>query len=255
MLGTLAEEQGRNDGFFDRLLFSYPATFPNQAWTEDELDEGDESTWDAVLNALQKVEMYFDKEKNISCPYLVNLDPAAKDVWVKWFNPHCKEMEAEDAPAWQAGVWSKLRSYCARFCLILSRLRLATGVDTRGELARAAVTAEDVLGAIKLVDYFKSHVMKVQHRMTGGTGSPDALSILAWIQRKGLKEFTERDVMADLRRRFATEKAFRQGLEALREAGTIRLKIMHANPHKRGQKPSSVWEVNPAISQPLEKLY
>jgi len=253
MLGTLAEEQGRNDGFFDRLLFSYPGTFPNQEWTEDELDEGDESTWDAVLTTLHKVEMFFDKDKNVCRPYLVNFDPAAKDVWVKWFNPHCKEMEAEDAPAWQAGVWSKLRSYCARFCLILSRIRLATGVDTRGELARGAVTAEDVRGAIKLVDYFKSHVAKVQNRSTGGTGSPDAQAILAWIRRKGLREFSEHDLLNDLRYRFADGKSPRIALDLLCEASAIRPKSMHVSPRKRGRKPSQVWEVNPAVLADPEK--
>ena len=176
---ALDEEHKRNDGFRDRILFCYPDRFPKQRWTEEEMDQGDETTWASVVGRLHAQEMCRDPSGEIR-PHFIGFDQQAKAAWIAWFDSHCEDMESDDLPAGYVGVWSKMRSYCLRFALILSRLRLAMDPEC-SDLVEAPVRLCDLEGAIALVDYFKSHFERVNHTMTAGTGSREARAVLAWI--------------------------------------------------------------------------
>ena len=52
MLTSLRDERGRNDGFLDRIIFSYPDSFPPQRWTERELSLEAESDWSEAIGRL-----------------------------------------------------------------------------------------------------------------------------------------------------------------------------------------------------------
>lgn len=254
MLGALGEEQGRNDGFHDRLLFTYPSRFPRHEWIEDELDAGDETTWATVVRKLQKAPLCWDEERKAWRPHVVDFSPAAKEIWRQWYNAHCAQEEADDAPLWMPGAWAKLRGYCARFCLILSRLRLATDPDCATGDVRGPVLEQDARGAIKLIDYFKGHIARIQHRTTGGTGNRDAQAVLGWIARKGVSEFKEAEPRDDLRRRFPDPKLLVGALRALVEVGAIRPKTATpATVHRRGRKPSQTYEVHPDLETVLKR--
>lgn len=246
MLGTLSEQHGRNDGFIDRLLSSFPEVFPKQRWTTDELDEGDETTWFHVIQRLHDVPMHEDNGD--VGPYFVYFEDDAQSAWVKFFDSHCEEMEGDNLPVSIIGVWSKLRAYAARFCLILSRLRLATNPECSDQqLQEAKVRLVDVEGAVKLVDYFKSHIARVQHRMTSGLGNQDAKVIVDWILRGDFAEFRERDLRSDLRRRFSTPESMSRALAALVRAGAIRPKLDEIDPHRKGRKLTPGYEVHPDL--------
>jgi hypothetical protein len=252
LLGSLSEERGRNDGFVDRILFSFPASFPPQGWTEAELDQGDETTWHAVIARLHSLPMYFDREKALLRPNKVALSPEAKEVWVSWYNAHAAEMSDPEAPDWTPGAWSKMKAYCGRFALILSRLRMALDPDSSAEeLTRSPVEREDIEGAIKLVDYFKMNLARVQHRLTGGVGNREADAILGWIKRKGVVEFREADVRADLRRRFPDLESMRPAISALVNAAVIRPKTPPIKAGRSGRPPSRTYLVNPALRIPI----
>lgn len=246
MRGCLSEEQGRDDGFMDRILFVFPDTFPDQSWTEDEIDDESARTWDGVVRSLHERPLYRDPEDDVEKPYLVDFEPRAKVAWVEWFNSHVKELEAPDCPRWQHGVWAKYKAYCARFALILSRLRLAIvpeGADTSRPIA-----LEDVRGAVRLIDYFKAHAARARRAASGQTTSPEANAVLAWIARKGVHQFRERDVRQDLRRRFPSREDAQDALAVLVKAGAIRPKFELIDPAKRGPKPTQLYEINPALN-------
>jgi Protein of unknown function (DUF3987) len=252
MLGALDEEHKRNDGFRDRILFCFPDRFPKQRWTEEEMDQGDETTWSSVVGRLHAQEMCRDPSGEIR-PHFIGFDQQAKAAWIAWFDGHCEEMESDDLPAGYVGVWSKMRSYCLRFALILSRLRLATDPEC-SDLVEAPVRLRDLEGAIALVDYFKSHFERVNHRMTGGTGSREGRVVLAWIARKGVTEFRVHDVRQDLKRRFPDNESIAPALDLLTKAGAIRPKVEPEDPHKRGRKPSQGYEVNSDLRKRPELL-
>jgi len=247
MLSSLTEQQGRNDGFRDRLLFVMPTNFPPRRWIEDELDQGDETTWCYVIEKLQSQDMVWDNHKNLLRPSQVDLTPTAKAAWIQWYDKHCEQMENPDGPDWAPGVYSKMVSYCARFALILSRLRIAMDPEASTELVSKPVAENDVKGAIELVNYFTAHFATVEHQMTGGTGNRDAQAILSWIRRKGFQDFREATLREDLRRRFPDIQALENPLQVLIHAGAIRTKIEHTATTKRGRRPSRTFEINPAL--------
>jgi len=246
MLGSLEEEHGRNDGFKDRILFVYPAEFPDQVWTEEELDEGDETTWASVINTLHAQEMFEDEKEGIR-PHLVDFDQSAKAEWITWFNAHNKEAASENMPTSCRGIWSKLEAYCGRFSLILSRLRLAMNPE-QTELLKAPIRPEDVQGAIKLLNYFKSNWLRIHHRISGGVSDPDAKAIIGWILRHDRNAFREREVRKVMSGRFPTPESALHALNILARMGVIRPKVEEV---KTGRRPTPAFEVHPDLKSIL----
>jgi hypothetical protein len=52
MLPELADEQGRQDGFIDRLVVAFPDTGPPAAWSEDVISDEARGAWRAALRKL-----------------------------------------------------------------------------------------------------------------------------------------------------------------------------------------------------------
>jgi hypothetical protein len=117
--------------------------------------------------------------------------------------------------------------------------------DNPAAIALASIENRDIDNAVKLADYFKSHLLRVIHAMTGGLGSLDASRIASWIKRNRLTEFREADVGADLRKFRKDEEALAAALQCLVEAAVIRPKSEEHDPARRGPKPSPMYEVNP----------
>jgi hypothetical protein len=248
MLNVLSDEQGRIDGFIDRILFSYPEEFPVQYWTDEELSAQAERDWAEAIDQLHGTPMDIGDDRRDG-PRLVDFTHEARQAWVSWFNVQANEME--EVGDRHAGAWSKMRAHAARFGLIMSRLRAVCEAPyVPSEQLPGPIEAIDVDGAIKLTTYFKSHLLRVAHRMTGGLGDPDASRIIAWIRRKRLSEFRETDVGADLRRFRKDSEALTAALESLLEAGVIRLRLEKPDPSQRGPKPSPMYEVHPDLFGP-----
>jgi hypothetical protein len=175
--------------------------------------------------------------------------------WVEWFNAHADEMEAPEFSDRQAGTWSKLRAQAAKFALVLARLRWASeppplpppGPRFAPVTGSNDADESDVRGAIKLATYFKSHLLRVIHQMTGALGSADAKRIVDWVRRKGLTEFRTHDVGADLRNFRDNPKALAAALTALVDAGAIRPKGGVRNPSTPGRKPTDAYDVHPEL--------
>jgi hypothetical protein len=245
MLSALGDEHGRNDGLLDRILFAFPEEFPRQHWTDQDLSEQAARDWAAAIDRLQRTPMGIGNDGRDG-PRLVDLSPEAKQAWVAWFNDHGDEME--EVGDRHAGAWSKMRAHAARFALILSRLQFVCNNGEKSpELFPDPIWIEDIENAIKLVAYFKSHLIRVAHRMTGGVGDPDASRIVSWIRRKRLTEFREADVAADLRRFRKDAVALAAALQYLVDAGVIRLRPEVHDPSHRGPKPTPMYDVNPEL--------
>ena len=63
MLTSLRDERGRNDGFLDRIIFSYPDSFPPQRWTERELSLEAESDWSEAIGRLYTLAMRSEADR------------------------------------------------------------------------------------------------------------------------------------------------------------------------------------------------
>jgi hypothetical protein len=243
MLGGLSEERGREDGFLDRILPVFPeeSAVPRQHWTEADLAEDTEKAWTDAISRLHDTPMAIDQASGEERPFFVTFTADGKRDWVAWFNAHADETSDPEFPDTQAGAWSKLRAHVARFALILSGLRWACSPASPRP---GPVDSEDVQGAIKLANYFKSHLIRVRHEMTGGVASADAKAILDWIKRKRLASFREADVGANLRRYRESHRALSEALKALESAGAIRPR---REAHTHGRHPTPTWEVHPEL--------
>jgi hypothetical protein len=254
MLGVLGDDQGRNDGFLDRIIFVYPGLFPRQQWTDTELSNEVQADWGRVINRLCSTPMLGDGVKR---PNVVTFSLEAKQRFVAWFNEINDEMESPSFLESQAGAWSKLRAHAARFALILSRIRCASEmVPVESEILGGLISEFapispieliDVEGAIKLATYFKSHILRVDHQMTGGLASPDARQIVNWIKRKKVKTFRSADIATDLRRFYDEPEKLVDALTYLAERGVIRHRTETSDPGKKGRKPTPGFEVNPFL--------
>jgi hypothetical protein len=250
-LSALRDDRNQDDGLVERILFVYPEEFPAQHWTEVELSEEADRDWAEAIGKLFDTPMRLKDE--VEVPNVIGFTDPAKQCWVEWFNAHADETEAPEFSDRQAGAWSKMRAHAARFAEILARLRWAcepppppspgprfamvTGLDES--------TKSDVEGAIELATYFKSHLLRVIHQMTGGIDNADVRAIAEWIRRKGLTEFRAHDVGADLRRFRNNSKALDAALAGLVEVGAIRPKREDRHPSTPGRKPTDAYEVHP----------
>jgi len=152
--GVLPElGDGREDGLLDRFQFAYPEA-QLSGWTDAEISEKAESSYASLYGKLRELYMPTDEYGDPE-PVRIHLSPDAKAVMVKAINELRREMHAPGFPARLRGPWSKLEAYFARLMLILATARAAdTGVAER-------VETNDVLAAVVLLDYFKSHARRV----------------------------------------------------------------------------------------------
>jgi len=176
MLSELIDGRGREDGFIHRLLIAYPDTIPLH-YSETVVSE----------RLLQK---YSDLALSLWCnrkdipdtakfsQQTLHFSAKCRHTWRQWNESHCTEINNID-PRFR-GPWAKLEGYCARLALILHRCRYISG-ETRS----INIDRESLIRAIKLVDYFKSHVARAYQRMKRDADKSRIGLALRWIREQG----------------------------------------------------------------------
>jgi hypothetical protein len=256
MLSCLGDSRGRDDGFTDRILLVYPSDseFPPRRWNETELSQNSEQLWSDVIERLYQTPMLV--QDDVAVPHDVAFIPEAKGVFIEWYDRHFEESETSSFPEQMAGTWSKMASHCARLALILSRLRWACEPE-KTHSHPYSISVGDVFDAIALTDFFKGHQTRARIKMTSGTGSRDADTILKWIKRHSLSEFSERDLKRNLAAFQAKEKDLAKALTVLIDRGVIRLNPTRKPGRSGGRSPSKSYEVHPDLFLPdtaIEKI-
>jgi hypothetical protein len=152
--GILSElGDGREDGLLDRFQFCYPDPKPSR-WTDDEITPESRAGYKRLYNELRGLHMELDDHGDPD-PQPVVLAPDAREVFVQAVNEHREQMELPGFSGRLKGPYSKLEAVLARLCLILALARC------KENDAPERVEAEDVLKAVLLVDYFKTHARRV----------------------------------------------------------------------------------------------
>lgn len=162
MLGELLDEAGRDDGFLDRLLLVYPDEDDYVPWSEEVVALEVEEGWTDALDELWALE-HENKEGRLDAQ-TVRMSPGAKRIWVEFHNRLGQEAAGNDFPRHLRGTWSKLKINGARLTLILHELRVACG-ECADEECADEVSAQ---GAVALVDYFKTHALRVRALIGSG---------------------------------------------------------------------------------------
>lgn len=186
MVGTLAEDDGREDGFVDRILFSFPEPV-SKRWTEDSISESVKAAYVGTFERLWKLAPAVSSSGQRS-PIVLNLRPEARSVWAERVNALYDEAEHPDFPNLLRGSWAKMEVYAGRLALIIHLLRYVHD-DARDE----NVDEVSVSSGWALIDYFKSHQKRVLRHLRADPTDRKVDSAIRWIRRRG-GECTVRDL-------------------------------------------------------------
>ena len=178
VLGDLAIQQGREDGFIDRILFTYPPAMANE-WTDYEMPSSTLTDVGHVFDRLWELQPQEVKDGHPKAVVL-HLTPAARRKWVEWYTEHCREQDDGELPERLCNVWAKFYGYCARFALIIHVCRLVCGEATDENVDEASMDA-----AILLAEYFKSHAKRVHARLHSSPQDKLVHRATKWIARHG----------------------------------------------------------------------
>ncbi len=158
-------DDAREDGFSARILCSYPDPLPNRSWNEDTVKET--SQYASVCESLWNLE---------PAPKPITFSPEAKAIWIDWVDRHRQESPSDNLRP----TWSKAEGHCLRLALVLFLARQVCKETKATQIDPASIT-----GAIKLIEYFKSHARKVYGRMADQKDDTRIGRALRWIKRYG----------------------------------------------------------------------
>jgi hypothetical protein len=226
MLNELADFQGRNDGFLHRILFVFPHASSGTDWTEETVTDEANLAWQTTLLRLRGLGMK-ELDDGVLGYEVVRFTEAAKERWIQWWDSHAAEIRGPELPIALIGPWGKLKAYCARLALVLHFFWLGPA-DDRG----VALDMASVERAIRLIDYFKSHLRIVYSRLRQTPEDNHLMDVLDWIRKHG-GQCSPRD-LANAKKVTPTAQA-KKVLKELEERGYGRIDLREANNNKRVQ--------------------
>lgn len=172
-LGT----EHRESGLAARFLLAYPPRRPRQ-WTEADIDPAIEERVAQVVDRLFELQPAVGNEGEPR-PVLVGLTPAAKGVWIDYYNAHAQEQA--DLAGDLASAWSKLEEAAARLALVVHYVRWASG-----ELAdERTLDAASMEAGIRLAQWFKHEARRVYAMLDESDADREVRRLVEWIERQG----------------------------------------------------------------------
>ena len=154
ILNELAKESRTQNGFIDRVLFVIPDNIQKEYWSETDLPSVVSENWEGIISNLLNLSVTNDDTLN-PCPEVLKFAPEAKRVLFEWQKVNTNQVNGVENEA-LCGIFSKMDVYVSRLALILEMMRYACN-----ESKKQAISIEAVMGAVKLVEYFKSSAVKV----------------------------------------------------------------------------------------------
>ena len=248
VLGSL---RGNDDGFFDRLLFTFPQTLPAKGEDWRSCKPGLIRAWSAALGVIRSIEME-SKNDRPACPQFVTLSPGARLCWENFTSQLARRINDPEFPRHIAGVAGKLKGYGARLALVAMLLRVAYDPS----VAIENLTAQDMAAGAELALYFLAHAERVYQGMGRDTGAVQAAKVLTWVRANGQAAFSRRDVHRCLRVTFPQPEQLAEPLSRLVQHGYLRYAQTAPEPAGKkptGRKPTTTYEVHPSILEQRDK--
>jgi hypothetical protein len=154
ILNELAKDSRTQNGFVDRMLFVIPDNIKKEYWSETDLSPIVSKNWENIISNLLKLPVQYDETLNPS-PEVLKFTPDAKRILFEWQKTNTDQSnDAENEVI--SGIYSKLEMYAVRLALILEMMFFACN-----DSDKQSVSVKSVLGALKLVEYFKNSAVKV----------------------------------------------------------------------------------------------
>lgn len=247
MLGSLADPQGRADGFVDRFLFCYPDPLPAPLWSDSGVPDETSRAWSDLVFRLWSRGMNLKDGQTV--PHVAKFTKEGLETWEGLYNDHTDEMNRDDFPPNLRGPWGKFRDHSARLTLILACLHRAS--DPTADIDEPILIGPDLVrDAWRLAGYFKSHARRVHASIASlsgsGIGGGDVVkTIVDWLRNRNRLSFTKSELQQA--RRWIKEDDRDAAMAYLVGQSVIRLQQSPPGPPKVGQPKSPVYEVNPSL--------
>jgi hypothetical protein len=188
-------------GLAGRLLVAMPPR-PAKVWSETEIDPETERRYHGLLESLFMLPLEGEE------PYVLNLSPAAKSAWVRWYNTWGQQQAGAEGDL--AAAFSKLEEAAARFALIHHVVsHLATG---QSDLC--PVEAVSVESGITLARWFASEARRVYAILAESEEDTFTRRLVEFIRGKG-GSIRVKDLQRSNSRKYPTAAAAEMALESL----------------------------------------
>lgn len=153
ILHELARESRTQNGFIDRILFVLPDNIQKPYWSDKELDQTVIENWNYILSKLLDLNCVLD-DTSTPKPQILYFSDEAKKILFDWQKRNadlCNNVDNEMI----SGMYSKMEMYAIRFSLIIEMLKYACFEGNKKH-----ISAQTVLSAIKLTEYFRRSAFK-----------------------------------------------------------------------------------------------
>ena len=213
----------RESGLAARILWTCPPRVTKR-WTDASIDPEEVEQLAKLLDGLYALNLVPD-EQGRSRPVVLQLTPAAKSLYVSFYDKHNEE--ASHLHGELAAAWSKLEEYAARFALIIHLIRVVANDPTLDSPDQ--VDAESMETGITLARWFGCEAKRVYALLTESDDDKRNRELLDWVTRRG-GSATVRDVQQGMRQYKSAESA-EQALARLVVAGHGRWQPVPSGPN------------------------
>lgn len=211
---VLSRLKGDDDGFFDRILFSYADPLPARGETWRSVPEDLAGGWKEVVLKVLAVPMSLGDYG--PCPYFLKLSDTAKEAWQGWTNWVAGQRNDPNFPEWLKGPAIKLTGFAARLAGVVHVVRAACFDCPK------RIEGIDMEAGAALARYFLSQARKVYRAMGRDPRISDAQRVLTWIRNWPRSSFSRRDAWRGLRRQFDRPEDLAPPLRLLQSHAFIR---------------------------------
>jgi hypothetical protein len=157
VLKIFGEKNRAENGFLDRLIFTYVEDLNKPYWSEEELNPEIPKSWDDILTKISNLPIHIDESGNPISEILEFSIEAKKRIyeWQRKITDFSNESKNDDI----MGINAKIEMYAIRFSLILQMQFFACGEE------KDSISLKAVNGAIALVEYFTKSALRVRERI------------------------------------------------------------------------------------------
>jgi hypothetical protein len=218
-------------GLLARLLLCMPPQTPKR-WSEAEVDSGTEQLFNDLLDRLLALDFDNAEGDGRRLPRTLQLSPAAKNIWVSWYNVWAKEQTAVEGSL--AAAYSKLEAYSARFALL-------NFIVDHPDAAEGEIQAENMEAGISLARWFCDEARRVYAMLAETPAERDGRRLEEFIRSRPGQEITAADLSRSNPHRYPDSAAAHCALDVLAQAKCGEWIPRPAGP--RGGRPSEVFRL------------
>lgn len=235
-----------DDGFYDRVLFTFPDELPLVGEQWKEIDQSRADRWSEALADLSAMRMR-ERTDGSEHPHFLALTPDARGVWQEWTEWVATTVNGDDFDPAIRGPAVKLSGYAARLALVCHMLRKAYGEPVRDE-----IDADDMSRGADLGRYFLGHSKRAWAAVGLDGRHTSTQRLVQWVRDRNGAAFTRRDAHRALHRVFQTSEMLTQPLYTLVSNCYLRYRQTATDSTQTqtaGRPTATTYEINPELCQ------